>query len=111
MVEAEYSDEIVRIREPVDLRFEMTSIILELDRAGRNPVVVFENAGGQSMPIVTNVAGNRKLLAACLGVPVDDLASAFRQRPATMSFLSPPSRNREMSIIGLFCIRLMMFLR
>jgi 3-polyprenyl-4-hydroxybenzoate decarboxylase len=67
---------IVRIREPVDLRFEMTSIIFELDRAGRNPVVVFENAGGQSMPIVTNVAGNRKLLAACLGVPVDDLASA-----------------------------------
>jgi UbiD family decarboxylase len=80
MVEAEYPDEIVRIREPVDLRFETTSIVFELDRAGRNPVIVFENAGGQSMPIVTNVASNRKLLAACLGVPVDDLPSAFRQR-------------------------------
>jgi UbiD family decarboxylase len=80
MVEAEYPDEIVRIREPVDLRFETTSIVFELDRAGRNPAIVFENAGGQSMPIVTNVASNRKLLAACLGVPVDDLPSAFRQR-------------------------------
>jgi 3-polyprenyl-4-hydroxybenzoate decarboxylase len=46
MVEAEYLDEIVRIHEPADLRFETPSIIFELDRAGRNPVVVFENAGG-----------------------------------------------------------------
>jgi 2,5-furandicarboxylate decarboxylase 1 len=83
MVEAEYPDEIVRIREPVDLRFETTSIVFELDRAGRSPVVVFENAGGQSMPVVTNVAGNRKLLAACLGVPVEELPSAFRQRCQT----------------------------
>jgi UbiD family decarboxylase len=83
MVEAEYPDEIVRIREPVDLRFETTSIVFELDRAGRSPVVVFENAGGQSMPVVTNVAGNRRLLAACLGVPVYDLPSAFRQRCQT----------------------------
>jgi UbiD family decarboxylase len=83
MIEAEYPDEILRIREPVNLRFETTSIIFELDRAGRSPVVVFENIGGQSMPVVTNVAGNRKLLAACLGVPVDDLPSAFRQRCQT----------------------------
>jgi UbiD family decarboxylase len=83
MVEAEYPDEIVRIREPVDLRFETTSIVFELDRAGRSPVVVFESAGGQPMPVVTNVAGNRRLLAACLGVPVDDLPSAFRQRCQT----------------------------
>ena len=80
MVDAEYPDEILRIREPVDLRFETTSIIFELDRAGRSPVVVFENVEGRSMPVVTNVAGNRKLLAACLGVPVEDLPSAFRQR-------------------------------
>ena len=83
MVDAEYPDEILRIREPVDLRFETTSIIFELDRAGRSPVVVFENVGGRSMPVVTNVAGNRKLLAACLGVRVEDLPGAFRQRCQT----------------------------
>ncbi len=80
MVETDYPEEIVRIREPVDLRFETTSIVFELDRAGKSPVVVFENVSGHTMPIVTNVAGNRKLLAACLGVPADDLPSAFRQR-------------------------------
>jgi 2,5-furandicarboxylate decarboxylase 1 len=83
MVEAEYPDEILRIREPVDLRFETTSIVFELDRAGKSPVVIFENVGGQSMPVVTNVAGNRKLLAACLGVSVEDLPGAFRQRCQT----------------------------
>jgi 2,5-furandicarboxylate decarboxylase 1 len=83
MVEEDYPDEIVRIREPVDLRFETTSVVFELDRAGKSPVMVFENVGGQTMPVVTNVAGNRKLLAACLGVPLDDLPSAFRQRCQT----------------------------
>ena len=32
------------------------------------------------MPLVTNVAGSRKLLAACLGVKVADLPTAFRER-------------------------------
>ena len=32
------------------------------------------------MPVVTNVAGNRKLLAACLGVEAAELPTAFRER-------------------------------
>jgi UbiD family decarboxylase len=80
MVEAEYPDDIVRIREPVDIRFATTSIVFELERAGRSPVVVFEKVGNSGMPVVTNVAGNRKLLAACLGVAPDDLPTAFRER-------------------------------
>jgi len=32
------------------------------------------------MPVITNVAGNRKLLAACLGVDVKELPAAFRER-------------------------------
>src|SRR3989442_1123501 len=80
MVEAEYPDEIVRIRAPVDIRFATTSIVFELERAGKSPVVVFEKVGNATMPVVTNVAGNRKLLAACLGVAPNDLPTAFRER-------------------------------
>jgi UbiD family decarboxylase len=80
LVETEYPDELLRIREPIDLRFDSTALVFELDRAGRSPVVVFERVRGHDMQLVTNVAGNRKLLAACLGVRSEDLPTAFRER-------------------------------
>ena len=42
--------------------------------------MIFENVAGYDMPVVTNVAANRKLLAACLGVAPADLPTAFRER-------------------------------
>jgi 2,5-furandicarboxylate decarboxylase 1 len=80
MVEARYPDELLRIRQPVDTRFDMTAVVFELERAGKSPVIIFESPAGNSMPVVTNVAGNRKLLAACLGVEPKDLPGAFRER-------------------------------
>jgi UbiD family decarboxylase len=68
MVETRYPEEFVRIRESVDPRLDMASIVFELERAGKNPVVVLEKVAAYDMPVVTNVAANRRLLAACLGV-------------------------------------------
>ena len=80
MVERDYPEEFLRIKVPVSTQLDMTSIIFELEHAGKSPVVVYENVEGHTMPVVTNIAGNRKLLAACLGVPQPDLPSAFRER-------------------------------
>src|SRR5712691_5024421 len=86
MVETDYPDELLRIRAPVDTRLDMTAIVYELERAGKSPVIIFEkpfadgNFVANGMPVVTNVAGNRKLLAACLGVEVQALPGAFRER-------------------------------
>jgi UbiD family decarboxylase len=80
LVETEYPDELLRVREPIDLRFDAAALVFELDHAGKSPVVVFENVRGNGMQLVTNVAGNRKLLAACLGVDPADLPTAFRER-------------------------------
>ena len=85
MVETEHPDELLRIRQPVDTRFDMTAVVYELERVGKSPVIIFENPhhsanAANGMPVVTNVAGNRKLLAACLGVGVDNLPGAFRER-------------------------------
>jgi 2,5-furandicarboxylate decarboxylase 1 len=80
MVEQDFPDEIVRIREPVGLGHETTALVFELERVGRQPVVMFENVAGGKMPLVTNVAANRRLLAACLGVTPDELPTAFRER-------------------------------
>jgi 2,5-furandicarboxylate decarboxylase 1 len=75
-----FPEEILRIREPVSRELEMTSVIFELDRTGRSPVVIFENVAGSRMPVVTNIAGNRKLLAHCLGATPENLPAAFRER-------------------------------
>src|SRR6185437_9662503 len=80
MVETRYPEDVVRIRETVDPKFDMTALVFELARAVRNPVVVLENVAGFDIPVVTNVAANRKLLAACLGVAPNDLPTAFRER-------------------------------
>jgi UbiD family decarboxylase len=80
MVEAQYPEELLRIHEPVDTRFEMTAIVFELERAGKSPVIIFQKPSPKGMPVVTNVAGNRKLLAACLGVGSHELPTAFRER-------------------------------
>ena len=80
MVETEFPDDFLRVRQEIDPKFESTAMLFELDRAGRSPVVVFESIKGKNMPLVTNVAGSRKLLAACLGVKVADLPTAFRER-------------------------------
>jgi 2,5-furandicarboxylate decarboxylase 1 len=80
MVESEYPDELLRIGEPIDPRFDMTAIVFELERAGKNPVVMIDHVKGYDIPVVTNVAANRKLLAACLGVDARDLPGAFRER-------------------------------
>ena len=79
-VETNFPDELLRIHEPVNQSFDTTAVVFELDRVNRSPVVVFEKVGNSSMPVVTNIAGNRKLLASCLGVGPEDLPTAFRER-------------------------------
>ena len=80
MVERDFPEEFLRIRAPVTTHLDMTSLVFELERAGKSPVVVYENVEGHTMPVVTNIAGNRRLLAACLGVASPDLPTAFRDR-------------------------------
>jgi len=80
MVERDFPDEILRIREPVRTHLDITSLVFELERSGRSPVVVYEAVEGHTMPVVTNIAGNRRLLAACLGVAPAELPTAFRER-------------------------------
>ena len=80
MVERDFPDELLRVRTPVRADLDITSLVFELERAGRSPVVLYENVEGHVMPVVTNVAGNRALLAACLGVSAAELPGAFRER-------------------------------
>src|SRR6516162_6006431 len=80
MVERRYPDELVRIAAPVKRELDITATVFELERAGRSPVVIFENVEGFDMPVVTNLAGNRRLIAAAMGVEPSALATTFRER-------------------------------
>ena len=79
-VEAEHTEQLLRVAAPVKTEFEMTAAVFELERAGRSPVVIFDNVEGHDMPVVTNIAGNREILASLLDVDSADLPTAFRDR-------------------------------
>jgi 2,5-furandicarboxylate decarboxylase 1 len=79
-VETNHPSQLLRLTEPVQSAYEMTAIVFELERAGRSPVVVFESVVGHDMPVVTNIAGNRAVLAALLEVDERELPAAFRER-------------------------------
>jgi len=78
--EKQFPHEVLRIKEPVSRQLEMTSVVFELDRLNKSPVVIFENVEGSDMPVVTNIAGNRSLLAHCLKTSVAELPTTFRDR-------------------------------
>jgi 2,5-furandicarboxylate decarboxylase 1 len=80
MVQRDFPSELLHIEEPVAQRFDSTAMVFELERAGKSPVVIFERMDGFKMPLVTNGAANRSLLAACLGVEPGNLPAAFRER-------------------------------
>lgn len=80
MVRRQYPDELVRVPVRVSRDLDITSAVFEFERAGRHPVIIFENVEGSPYPVVTNIAGNRRLLAAALGVEPDGLPDAYRQR-------------------------------
>ena len=44
MVQERHPEEFLRVRDPVDLRLDMTSVVFELERQGRDPVVYFEKS-------------------------------------------------------------------
>ncbi len=80
LVEQKFPADFVRISDPVRRELDITSTVFEFERNGRSPVVMFEDVEGFELPVVTNVAGNRRLLAAALGVTPDDLPLAYRER-------------------------------
>lgn len=80
MVEADFPAEFLRIARPVRRELDITATVFELERNGRSPVVLFEQVEGFDNPVVTNVAGNRQLLAAAIGVAPGDLPLAYRER-------------------------------
>lgn len=76
-LEAAHPDALLRIAEPVDLDYEATAIALELERAGRNPALLFESVRGSAFPVLMNLFGTRQRFAFALGVAERDLIARW----------------------------------
>jgi 2,5-furandicarboxylate decarboxylase 1 len=79
-VEADDPQGILRIREPVDLDYHATAVVMEMEKTGRSPVVWFEKVGQLPFPVVTNLFGARRRYALALGVPEDRLIEEWAAR-------------------------------
>lgn len=77
-----------RIKDAVDLEYEFTAHVLELERRGLSPVLIFENIRGVDGRLVTNMFGSRERIAFILGTDLEHLHSTWQERTKT---LTPPT--------------------
>ena len=79
-VEADDPHAILRIRDNVNLDYDPSALVMELEKAGRSPVVWLEKVGSSPFPVVTNVFGSRRRYALALGVPEQRLVEEWASR-------------------------------
>jgi UbiD family decarboxylase len=76
--------EVWRISDEVDTEHTITAWVLELERRGLSPVLVFERVRGYDMPVVSNVFGSRERIAWLLGTSAEELANQWQRVTRTL---------------------------
>lgn len=79
-LETRSPESVWHVRDEVDPGYEITALVLELERRGRYPVLWFERVRGARFPVVTNLFADRGRFAAALGVPPERLAEEWATR-------------------------------
>jgi UbiD family decarboxylase len=94
-VRQRYPEELVRVEHPVDLRFEISAVLVKLDRAHKFPIVLFnraQNVSGKpaAFPLLSNLFASRRLCALALESSVErvgldyDLRSQNLRQPVVI---------------------------
>src|SRR6266576_4173432 len=66
------------VSKPVDPRFEITALVVKLEREGRRrPVLLFERVKGSKFPVLTNLHASRSRLAAAMGAAPEETQRAY----------------------------------
>lgn len=81
--------DIVRLKERVDPRYEITAYALEYERRKQFPVLIFDRVGNYELPVVTNVHATRERHALALETDRDHLVDEYTRRETS---LIPPKR-------------------
>src|ERR1043165_3016357 len=84
-VKERFPDELVHVHRDVDLKFEISAVLVKLDRAHKFPIVVFDNlataSGGRSaFPLLSNLFASRNLCALSLDSTVEKVGLDYDRR-------------------------------
>src|SRR2546422_6304760 len=72
------SDEFQVISRPIDPAYEITALVVKLEKERRKrPVLLFENVKGTKFPVLTNVHASRPRLAAAMNVPPEETQTTY----------------------------------
>ncbi len=109
-LEAERPDHLVRVKEPLDPKYEVSAVVEELNRLPTAPVLFAEQAAGSSFPLVSNLLAHRDRIAYMLGVPREGLIPEFTARAARriapVEYSDAPWREQVFEGKDLDCARL-----
>ncbi len=96
--ERAHPGEVVRVAEPVGLEHDIMAVVLEYERRGRYPILLFEKVRDHDIPVVANVVASRRALAFALGVDEGRLAHEYarriKERIKPVIVPDPPFRHR-----------------
>ncbi len=79
-----FPQEVVRVKQKVDRKYEITALLGEMEKAHRFPILVFENVGNgeKQFPfnLVTFVHSSRRRIASLLNTTSERIGSAYNDR-------------------------------
>ena len=96
-------EEIVVISKELDPAYELTALVVKLEREGkRRPVLICERMKGTKFPVLTNLHASRSRLALAMGSAPDQMLAAYLRAmdtpippsPGTASVFQPPPELR-----------------
>ena len=77
-IKRRWPDDLQVISRPVDPAYEITALVVKLERqARRRPVLLFENVRGSRFPVLTNLHASRSRLAAAIGARPDAMLATY----------------------------------
>jgi 2,5-furandicarboxylate decarboxylase 1 len=82
-VRQESPEEFLVISKVVDPRFEITSLVVKLERERRFPILLFEKVKGTKFPVITNVHAARRRLASAIGSEPRAAVASYLRRIAS----------------------------
>ncbi|HDD55404.1 MAG TPA: UbiD family decarboxylase [Chloroflexi bacterium] len=76
----EHPEEILEIKSQVDLEYDMTTYVMELERKGKFPLLFFHDVKGYPFPVVVNTFASRRRIGHGIGLEEKELISGWKAR-------------------------------